>query len=266
MRVAAGVEYDGSGYHGWQRQRDVVSVQECVEQALSLVADHPVTVSCAGRTDTGVNAAQQVIHFDSPAKRSMRAWVMGGNVNLPPGICLLWAKPVGDEFHARFSALSRSYQYTILNRPTRAALGYSQLTWGCRPLDVVRMQAGARYLIGEHDFSAYRALACQAKSPMRTLHRLDVTRDGDRIVLDLNANGFLHHMVRNIAGVLMAVGRGEREPEWVGQVLAGRDRTLGGVTAHPNGLCFMGVEYPPQFSLPTSPRNTVTDRALSNAE
>jgi len=251
MRVAVGVEYDGSGYHGWQRQRDVESIQGCVERALSQVADHPVSVSCAGRTDTGVNAVGQTIHFDSPAKRSMRAWVMGGNVNLPAGICLLWAKPVGDDFHARFSALARSYQYTILNRPSRAALGFSQLTWECRSLDVTRMQAGARYLIGEHDFSAYRALACQAKSPVRTLRRLDVVRSGDRITLDLTANGFLHHMVRNIAGVLMAVGRGEREPEWVEEVLSARDRTQGGVTAHPNGLCFMGVEYPPQFALPS---------------
>lgn len=254
MRVAAGVEYDGSGYHGWQRQREVESIQGCVEKALSRVADHPVTVFCAGRTDTGVNAAQQVIHFDSAADRSMRAWVMGSNVNLPPGICLLWAQPVSDEFHARFSALSRSYRYTILNRPVRAALGYSQLSWDYRPLDVERMQAGARHLLGEHDFSAYRALACQAKSPVRTLHRLDVNRDGDRITLDLRANGFLHHMVRNIAGVLMTVGCGEREPEWVAEVLAGRDRTQGGVTAHPNGLCFMGVEYPQRFSIPSVPQ------------
>jgi len=252
MRIVAGVEYDGSGFHGWQRQRDIETVQGCVEQALSRVADHPVSVHCAGRTDTGVNAVGQTIHFDSPAPRSMRAWVMGGNINLPAGICLLWARPVGEDFHARFSALARSYRYTILNRPGRAALGHSQLTWECRPLDVDRMRAGALNLLGEHDFSAYRALACQAKSPVRTLHRLEVQRHGDRIVLELTANGFLHHMVRNIAGVLMAVGRGEREPAWVRQILDGRDRTKGGVTAHPNGLCFMGVEYPQRFGLPVT--------------
>jgi len=250
MRIAAGVEYDGSGFHGWQRQADVETVQGQVEQALSRVADHRVSVSCAGRTDTGVSAVGQTIHFDSLAPRSMRAWVMGGNINLPPAICLLWAKPVGDEFHARFSALSRSYRYIILNRPSRAALGHSQLTWECRPLDVERMRVGAQHLLGEHDFNAYRALACQAKSPVRTLHRLTVQRQQDRIVLELTANGFLHHMVRNIAGVLMAVGRGEQDPSWVKQVLDGRDRTQGGVTAHPHGLCFMGVEYPPQFALP----------------
>jgi len=252
MRIAAGVEYDGSGFHGWQRQLQVETVQGCVEAALSRVADHPVTVFCAGRTDTGVNAVGQTIHFDSQAPRSMRAWVMGGNINLPPGICLLWAKPIGEEFHARFSALARSYQYTILNRPSRAALGFSQLTWECRPLEVKRMQAAALHLLGEHDFNAYRALACQAKSPVRTLHRLDVQRHGERIVLSLTANGFLHHMVRNIAGVLITIGRGERDPRWAKQVLEGRDRTQGGVTAHPNGLCFMGVEYPDHFGLPVS--------------
>lgn len=252
MRIAVGVEYDGSGFHGWQRQPQVETVQGCVEAALSRVADHPVAVFCAGRTDTGVNAIGQTIHFDSPAPRSMRAWVMGGNINLPPAICLLWAKPVDEAFHARFSALARSYQYTILNRPSRAALGFSQLTWECRPLDVKRMQAAALHLLGEHDFNAYRALACQAKSPVRTLYRLDVERHGERIVLSLTANGFLHHMVRNIAGVLITIGRGERDPLWAKQVLEGRDRTQGGVTAHPNGLCFMGVEYPQHFGLPVS--------------
>ena len=252
MRIAAAVEYDGSGFHGWQRQADVETVQGCVEQALSRVADHPVSVHCAGRTDAGVNAIGQTIHFDSPAPRSMRAWVMGGNINLPGGVCLLWAQPVGDEFHARFSALARSYRYTILNRPSRPALGYSQLTWECRPLDVERMQATAVHLLGKHDFSAYRAVACQAKSPVRTLHRLNIERHGDRIVLDLTANAFLHHMVRNIAGVLISIGRGERDPEWAKQVLDGRDRTQGGVTAHPNGLCFMGVDYPRRFDLPVS--------------
>jgi len=249
-RIAAGVEYDGSGFHGWQRQRDAASVQACVEQALSQVADHPITVSCAGRTDTGVHSRGQVIHFDSIAPRSMRAWVMGGNVNLPPGVCLLWATPVTDDFHARFSAMARSYRYTILNRPSRPALGHAQLTWECRPLDVELMKAGAGYLVGEHDFNAYRALGCQAKSPVRTLHRLDIERRGDMITLDLCANGFLHHMVRNIAGVLMTVGRGEQPPLWVKQVLDGRDRTRGGVTAHPNGLCFLGVDYPAEFGLP----------------
>ena len=250
MRIVAGVEYDGSGFHGWQRQREAISVQACVEQALSKVADHRIAVSCAGRTDTGVHARGQVIHFDSDAPRSMRAWVMGGNVNLPSSVCLLWAKPVTDDFHARFSAQARSYRYTILNRSSRPALGHAQLTWECRPLDVELMKAGAGYLIGEHDFNAYRALGCQAKSPVRTLHRLDIDRCGDIITLDLCANGFLHHMVRNIAGVLMTIGRGEQSPNWAKEVLDGRDRTQGGVTAHPNGLCFLGVDYPVEFGLP----------------
>lgn len=250
MRIAAGVEYDGSGFHGWQMQRDAASVQESVQRALSRVADHPVTVSCAGRTDTGVHSVGQVIHFDSIAPRSMRAWVMGGNVNLPPTVSLLWAKPVGDDFHARFSARARHYRYVILNRPSRPALGHAQLTWECRPLDLEWMKAGAAHLLGEHDFNAYRALGCQAKSPVRTLYRLDLERRGDTITLDLSANGFLHHMVRNIAGVLMQVGRGERSPDWVKEVLEGRDRTRGGVTAHPNGLCFVGVDYPAEFGLP----------------
>jgi tRNA pseudouridine38-40 synthase len=250
MRVAAGVEYDGSDFHGWQRQADVSSVQEQVEQALSRVANHRVTVSCAGRTDTGVHATAQVIHFDSDAPRSLRSWVLGANVNLPPSICLLWARSVPDTFHARFSARSRSYRYTISNRPSRPALGYHELTWERRPLDVERMNAGAVQLLGEHDFSSFRALGCQAKSPVRTLHALRVERSGDRVILDVRANGFLHHMVRNLAGVLMAVGCGAREPAWVAEVLARRDRTRGGVTAPAAGLCFVGVEYPPAFGLP----------------
>lgn len=254
MRIAAGVEYDGSGFHGWQFQPHAASVQEAVQRALSKVADHRVSVACAGRTDTGVHSVGQVIHFDSPAPRSMRAWVMGGNVNLPPTVSMLWAKPVDADFHARFSALARHYRYVILNRPSRPALAHGQLTWECRPLDVQRMRDGAVHLVGEHDFSAYRALGCQAKSPVRVLHRLVVERRGDRIILELSANGFLHHMVRNIAGVLMQVGRKERSPDWVKEVLDGRDRTRGGVTAHPNGLCFVGVDYPAAYGLPSAPR------------
>ena len=251
MRVAAGVEYDGSDFHGWQRQDDVSSVQQQVERALSRVANHPVTVSCAGRTDTGVHAVAQVIHFDSDAPRSMRSWVLGANVNLPPAVCLLWARTVPETFHARFSACARRYRYTILNRPSRPALGFNHLTWERCPLDVGRMQAGARVLLGEHDFSSFRAVGCQAKSPVRTLHSLRVERSADRVTLDVHANAFLHHMVRNLAGVLMAVGRGEHDPDWVAEVLAQRDRRRGGVTAPAAGLCFVGVEYPAEFGLPS---------------
>ncbi len=253
MRIAACVEYDGSDYHGWQLQEDgLATVQGAVEQALSRVAAHPVRVQCGGRTDTGVHATGQVIHFDSDAVRDERAWVFGANANLPKGVALLWAKPVSDEFHARFKATRRAYRYVIYNRDVRPTFLAHKVSWDFRPLDVGRMNRAAQYLIGEHDFSSYRALGCQAKSPVRTLHRLELSRRGDFIFLDIEANGFLHHMVRNIVGVLSAIGCGEREPEWAGEVLGYRDRTLGGVTAKPHGLYLVRIDYPEEFGLPLS--------------
>ncbi len=253
MRVALGIEYDGRAYHGWQLQDGVDTVQGRLEAALSRVADRPVRVICAGRTDTGVHAAGQVVHFDTTAERSERAWVFGANANLPKDVSVLWARPVAADFHARFSALRRRYRYVIFTRPVRPTYLQHRVSWAYRPLEVGRMRAAAAHLIGEHDFSAYRALGCQAKSPIRTLHRLDVARQGPFVFLDLEANAFLHHMVRNIAGVLMAIGAGERAPDWAHEVLKTRERALGGVTAPPFGLYFMAVSYPEAFEIPQLP-------------
>ena len=250
MRIALGVEYDGGDFCGWQMQDGVRTVQGCVERALSKVADHDVRVICAGRTDTGVHGLGQVIHFDTEAERSMRSWVLGGNANLPRDISLLWAATVDEEFHARFSARSRRYRYVILNRWVRPGLQRGRVSWVHAPLDVESMRAATQYLIGEHDFSSYRALACQAKSPVRQVYSLKVDRAGEYVYLDVHANAFLHHMVRNIAGVLITIGKGERSPEWAREVLELRDRTQGGITAPPDGLYFIQVEYPERFMLP----------------
>lgn len=255
MRIAIGIEYDGGPFKGWQRQRHAVdTVQAAIEQALTRVAAHPVSVVCAGRTDTGVHALGQVAHFDTGAVRAPRNWVLGANVNLPPSVALGWAKQVDDDFHARFSAESRSYRYLILNRPTRSSLLAARATWVHRPLDAQRMHEAGQALVGTHDFSSYRAMGCQAKSPVRTLHRLSVHRFGELIELHVHANAFLHHMIRNIAGVLIAIGRGERHPQWAAEVLALRDRTLGGVTAPPDGLYFERVWYPERFAIPVPPK------------
>ena len=253
MRIAMGVEYDGAPYAGWQIQQEGIStVQGHVEAALSQVADHPVRVFCAGRTDTGVHATHQVIHFDSDAQRNERSWVFGANANLPHDIAVRWAKPVDNAFHARFSAQRRRYRYVIFCRSVRPTFMAHKVSWYFRPLDVERMRLAAKALVGEHDFSSYRALGCQAKSPVRTLYQLDINQQGEYIFLDLEANGFLHHMVRNIAGVLMAIGSGERETRWAQEVLDHRDRTLGGVTAPPFGLYFVGVTYPEKYELPSN--------------
>ena len=253
MRIAAGIEYDGSGFRGWQAQSDwtaVRTVQAAVEAAISRVADHPLEVVCAGRTDAGVHAAAQVIHFDTQAVRTERSWVLGVNSHLPPDVSLLWARPVDEGFHARFAAQSRSYRYVILNRGVRPAILARRVSWFRHSLDAQRMQAGAVHLLGEHDFSSFRAVACQARHPVRTIHEITVTREGEFVHIDVTANAFLHHMVRNIAGVLMAVGCGDREPGWVQKVLGHRDRTQGGVTAPPDGLYLAGVRYEARFGLP----------------
>jgi len=256
MRIALGVEYDGSAFHGWQaQQQGVRTVQTSLEAALSKVADHPLRVVCAGRTDTGVHGLGQVVHFDTEARRSERNWLLGSNVNLPDDVSVTWAREVSPEFSARFSAVSRRYRYFILNRTSRSAVLAGRVTWTHRPLDADRMQQAAQALVGEHDFSSYRALGCQAKSPVRTLHSLEVQRHGEFVVLSLHANAFLHHMVRNIAGVLMAIGRGDQPVEWSAEVLQLRDRTLGGVTAPPHGLYFEQVEYPSEFAIPEPSRS-----------
>ncbi|MGC1954161.1 MAG: tRNA pseudouridine(38-40) synthase TruA [Gammaproteobacteria bacterium] len=250
MRIALRLEYDGRNFAGWERQIEARTVQAELEQALSQVAAHGIRTTCAGRTDAGVHAHGQVVHFDSTSVRTVRSWIFGANSNLPRDVSVTWAGPVERTFHARFSARSRHYQYIILNRFVRSALLRGRVTWECRRLEESVMQAAAGYLLGEHDFSAYRSLACQAKNPVRTIYRLDVRRYGEVVLIDVVANGFLHHMVRNIAGVLMAVGMGKHEPRWAYEVMASRDRTRGGITAPPDGLCLLGVDYPPHFGIP----------------
>jgi len=250
MKIALGIEYDGSVFNGWQRQNHGHGVQEDVEKALSIVANHDVKVICAGRTDTGVHGLGQVIHFETMSQRSEHSWVSGANANLPHSVTVHWAKVVKDDFHARFSALSRTYQYLILDQPVRPAVLSKKVTWDYRKLDVSRMQQAIPYLIGKHDFSSFRAVACQASSPERTISLLEIRREGKFICIDIQANAFLQHMVRNIAGVLMTVGCGEKEPLWVQQVLEFHDRTRGGVTAPPHGLYFKSVEYPEEFEIP----------------
>lgn len=250
MKVALGIEYCGRDYYGWQRQKLPGTIQETIENALSSVADEAIEVVCAGRTDAGVHAVQQVVHFETTASREAHAWVLGGNTQLPDDIAITWAKPVDDDFHARFSAFSRTYQYLILNRRSRPAIFNGRVTWECRPLDLERMRAAAGSLVGEHDFSSFRAAACQAKSPVRTVHWLNLHRLDNWFVLTICANAFLHHMVRNIAGVLLAIGMGKEDIEWIQEVLEARDRTASGVTAPPDGLYLVNVDYPEQFAIP----------------
>jgi len=253
VRIALKLEYDGSRYAGWQYQHHSPSVQEAVERALAFVAAAPVRVVAAGRTDAGVHAWEQVVHFDTDARRPARAWVQGTNTRLPDDVRVLWARPVADDFHAQRSALARWYRYRICNRQVAPALGRTQLTWCHRPLDEDRMRRAAACLIGEHDFSSFRGPYCQSKSPNRRVYLLEVGRLGDEVFIDIVANAFLHNMVRNIAGVLMAVGSGKRPVDWPAEVLAARDRRAGGVTAPPNGLYFAGIWYPEKFGLPRQP-------------
>jgi len=250
MRIAAIVEYDGTGFSGWQLQDGTRTVQGEVEAAISTVADEAVRITVAGRTDAGVHATGQVIHFDTNAERSPYSWVNGVNANLPNDVVLRWANPVSEDFHARFTATGREYHYVILNRPNRPSLMRGKVTWERRPLDAARMQEAANDLLGEHDFSSYRTVHCQAKSPVRELRALRVTRTENRVVLSVYANAFLHHMVRNIAGVLIYIGSGEREVGWAKEVLELRDRTQGGITAPADGLYLTRVEYPESFQIP----------------
>lgn len=258
-RVACRIEYDGSHYSGWQTQPhlNVVTVQGELERALAAVATAPVRVHCAGRTDTGVHGFSQVIHFDTPAERSAKSWVLGGNANLPMDIRLHWAQAVEADFHARFSALSRCYRYLIANTPVRPALMGGQLTWYRYPLDDELMQTEGQCLLGELDFSAFRAAACQSASPMRNVYSLRVWRQADLVVMEIRANAFLHHMVRNIAGSLMAVGSGRRPAGWIAELLVGRDRTVAADTAAPDGLYLVDVEYPQHYGLPDTPQGPI---------
>jgi tRNA pseudouridine38-40 synthase len=249
MRIALTLEYDGSGFCGWQSQAGGGAVQDALESALSLVADAPIRVACAGRTDAGVHAIGQVVHFDTAALRPDTAWVRGVNSHLPASVAVRWAQSVPDDFHARFSATGRRYRYVLLNRGERPGLMAKRVGWFHRPLDVDAMRAAAGLLLGEHDFSAFRAVECQAKSPVKTLRRADVTRHGDLLVFDFEASAFLHHMVRNIVGALVYVGKGAHPPEWVGELLAGRDRARAAPTFEACGLYFAGVDYDPVWQL-----------------
>ncbi len=251
MRVALGLEYDGSRYCGWQYQDHSPSIQARLEQALGHVADHPVRVHAAGRTDTGVHALGQVVHFDTSAQRSERGWVFGTNSHLPKDIVVTWACAVAEDFHARFSAQTRRYRYVICNRAVRPSVLAWRVAWEYRPLDLERMRRGAAFLVGEHDFTSYRAVACQAKNPVRHIHHLVLTRKDEMLLIDVTANGFLHHMVRNIAGTLMSIGAGVQEPEWARAILEHKDRTQGGVTAPPHGLYFMAASYPAHYNVPS---------------
>ncbi|MHA7841413.1 MAG: tRNA pseudouridine(38-40) synthase TruA [Gammaproteobacteria bacterium] len=254
MRIALGIAYQGTEYHGWQRQNALPNtVQETLEKALSIVANEPITVFCAGRTDKGVHATGQVVHFNTEVKRPHHAWVLGGNANLPKSISICWAKPMGFDFHARFKAHSRRYQYVIYNERVHPAIGFHQVTWYHRPLDVDKMQMAAQHLLGSHNFNAFRAASCQAKSPRRHIHHIHLKRQGSLVIMDIKADAFLHHMVRNIAGCLMAVGSGSQPPDWMEFVLQSQDRRCGGVTASPNGLYLVEVGYPEHFALPAFP-------------
>lgn len=250
MRYALGIEYDGAAFCGWQRQSHAASVQQCVEKALETVANHEVTVICAGRTDTGVHARGQVVHFDSPSDRSERQWILGINSNLPDAVRVVWLRKVDDSFHARFGAHSRTYQYRILNRWVRPAIGVSYMAWCRDRLDEKSMHEAALLLIGKHDFSAFRSAGCSAQHASREVTDISVTRQGDMVIVDITANAFLYHMVRNIVGSLIAIGQGDKSIQWFNDVFAGRDRKLAGVTAESQGLYFMNVRYDPKHGLP----------------
>ena len=250
-RIALGLEYDGSNFAGWQSQTHARGIQGVVEAALSFVADHPVAVTAAGRTDAGVHAASQVIHFDARTVRSQRAWVLGANTHLDPQISVHWAREVPDDFHARYSALARHYRYRILNRQQRPSLEHQRVCWVRQPLDHRIMHEAAQSLVGQHDFSSFRSAQCQSPTAVRCLQSITLERSGDYVVMDVVANAFLHHMVRNIAGVLIAIGRSVRPVGWAAEVLQARDRAKGGVTAVPSGLYLVGVKYDAVFDLPS---------------
>jgi tRNA pseudouridine38-40 synthase len=252
-RIALGVEYDGSGFCGWQTQsRGTRTVQHEIERALSRVADHPVRVVCAGRTDTGVHATGQVVHFDTHAERQLKAWVMGVNTHLPDDVCVHWAKPVDADFSARFSATRRSYRYVIQQRSARPALYSRRVTWVRYPLDTAAMHLAAQALLGENDFSSFRSSACQAEHAMRFVEFIEITSASAFVYIDIRANAFLHHMVRNIVGSLLKIGTGERPVAWLAELLARRDRTQAGPTAPADGLYLVAVQYPAEHELPES--------------
>jgi tRNA pseudouridine38-40 synthase len=263
MRLAVGVEYDGTAYAGWQTQHSARSVQQVAEAAFSSIAAEPVSLICAGRTDAGVHARWQVAHFDTQANRRLRAWLLGANTELPPDVSIPWVRPVPMHFHARYSAEARTYRYLILNRGTRSAFATNRAACIFKPLDHERMAQATVALHGSHDFSAFRSSECQANSPIRRMEKLTVARQGDWVMIEATANAYLHHMMRNIAGLLIAIGRGAAPPSWAKEVLEGRDRKRNAATAPPEGLYFWGIRYPPVFGLPIPPEDAGPPDPLS---
>jgi tRNA pseudouridine38-40 synthase len=253
------IEYDGTDFSGWAAQPGFRTVEGTLREALGGLFSSHDNLTVAGRTDAGVHALQQVAHFDATATRSARSWVYGANTQLPPDVAALWAVQVPETFHARYSALSRTYRYVILNRGTRPALGRNRVCWMHAALDHERMARAAVHLVGEHDFSAFRSSECQSRTPIRRVEGIDVRRQGSYVIIEARANAFLHHMVRNIAGVLIQIGRGEAEVDWAREVLEGRDRRLGGVTAPAGGLYLVGVTYPTELGVP-APHDSAADR------
>jgi len=252
-RYVLGVEYDGSDFSGWQWQVSRRTIQAEVERALSSVANERIRLICAGRTDAGVHALEQVVHFDTTVKRDLHAWLMGGNSNLPVDVRILWVREAVDDFHARFSAIARFYRYIVLNRKMKSALHPRQMTWCYELLDADKMHQAAQYLVGNHDFSTFRAQGCQSKSPSRMVHFIDVYRQGEQVVMDISANAFLHHMVRNIAGVLIEIGASNKPLDWTKSLLEIKDRDRGGITAKPYGLYLGSVYYPEKFGIKKHP-------------
>ncbi len=254
MRIALGLEYDGRGFTGWQSQADGRGVQDALERALAAIAGAAVRTVAAGRTDAGVHATSQIVHFDTDAARPDTAWVRGVNSHLPAAVAVLWARPVGDDFHARFAAVQRHYTYVLVNRPVRPALNAGRVGWYHRPLDADRMNAALAPVVGTHDFSAFRAAECQAKSPVKTLACASVCADGEILRFDFSADAFLHHMIRNLVGALVFVGSGREPAAWIGELLAGRDRSRAAPTFMPDGLHFCGADYDARFGLPPTRR------------
>ena len=244
MKIALGVEYLGTDFHGWQIQKSGLrTVQGVVEPALSKIANHPVRVFCSGRTDAGVHAQEQVIHFETQTTRTEGAWLFGGNANLPSDVNFKWAKEVNDDFHARFNAHARSYEYKIHHHPVRSSLKTGYYLWEPRSLSIDDMRKAAAFLLGEHDFSCFRGSMCQAKSPIKTIEYLQIDEIGDDLIIKVKANAFLHHMVRNLVGTLLKIGREEESPEWMLSVLNSKDRKQAGPTAEPQGLYFIKAYY-----------------------
>ncbi|PIQ42644.1 MAG: tRNA pseudouridine(38-40) synthase TruA [Gammaproteobacteria bacterium CG11_big_fil_rev_8_21_14_0_20_46_22] len=252
-RFALALNYLGTEYKGWQSQPGLSTVQGELERALSSVANEPIAVFCAGRTDAGVHAAKQVVHFDTTAERDLYNWVLGVNSNLPKDIAVKWMQPVGEDFHARFSATARHYRYFLYHQRNRDSLLQGRAAHHCMPLDIASMQTAAAYFLGEHDFSSFRAIECQANTTVRTVSRIELTAHNNLLCLDIKANAFLHHMVRNIMGTLLAVGAGKEKPEWVKDVIEAKDRTVAGITAPAEGLYMVDIDYPKVFDFPKDP-------------